>query len=136
MTVKTKSWIAVIFLGDTHDEHAGEIKVAGYLNLAADFTHNFTDGLAIGASYLVSRNLGVITTITILLHEVPHEIGDFAILVQSGCSKRKVCLLTLQNSKQKENLWMMLREFLVLQTLAPAKDHLPISPYFITHNYS
>ena len=64
--------------------------MAGYLNLAADFTHNFTDGLAIGASFLVSRNLGIITTLTILLHEVPHEIGDFAILVQSGCNKRKV----------------------------------------------
>jgi len=66
------------------------IKVAGYLNLAADFTHNFTDGLAIGASYLAGEKIGIITTITILLHEVPHEVGDFAILVQSGCSKKKV----------------------------------------------
>lgn len=66
------------------------IKVAGFLNLAADCMHNFTDGLAIGASFLVGRSLGFVTTITILLHEVPHEIGDFAILVQSGCSKRKV----------------------------------------------
>ncbi|ESN95328.1 hypothetical protein HELRODRAFT_185976 [Helobdella robusta] len=69
------------------------IKVAAYLNLAADFTHNFTDGLAIGASYLVSRNVGMITTLTILLHEVPHEIGDFAILIQSGCSKKKAMFL-------------------------------------------
>lgn len=67
-----------------------EIKVSGYLNLAADFTHNFTDGLAIGASYLAGKNIGIITTITILLHEVPHEIGDFAILIQSGCNRRKV----------------------------------------------
>ena len=67
-----------------------DIAVAGYLNLAADFTHNFTDGLAIGASYLAGRNVGIITTVTILLHEVPHEIGDFAILVKSGCTKRKV----------------------------------------------
>lgn len=64
--------------------------MSGYLNLAADFTHNLTDGLAIGASYLAGKNIGVITTITILLHEVPHEIGDFAILIQSGCSRRKV----------------------------------------------
>lgn len=78
-----------------HHDHGEEIKVAGYLNLAADFTHNFTDGLAIGASFLVSRNLGIITTLTILLHEVPHEIGDFAILVQSGCNKRKAMLLQL-----------------------------------------
>ena len=79
-----------VFFFFTVQDHVEEIKVAGYLNLAADFTHNFTDGLAIGASFLVSRNLGIITTLTILLHEVPHEIGDFAILVQSGCNKKKV----------------------------------------------
>lgn len=64
--------------------------MAGYLNLAADFAHNFTDGLAIGASFLVGQGLGIITTATVFLHEIPHEIGDFAILVQSGCSKKKV----------------------------------------------
>ncbi|XP_052093643.1 protein catecholamines up-like [Mytilus californianus] len=70
-----------------------DIKVAGYLNLAADAAHNFTDGLAIGASFLAGRNLGIITTVTIFLHEIPHEIGDFAILVKSGCSKKKAMLL-------------------------------------------
>ncbi|KAA0710788.1 Zinc transporter SLC39A7 Histidine-rich membrane protein [Triplophysa tibetana] len=76
-------------------EKTSDIKVSGYLNLAADFTHNFTDGLAIGASFLVSPAVGAVTTITILLHEVPHEIGDFAILVQSGCTKRKAMCLQL-----------------------------------------
>uniref|UniRef100_A0A671XC67 Zinc transporter SLC39A7 n=1 Tax=Sparus aurata TaxID=8175 RepID=A0A671XC67_SPAAU len=70
-------------------------KVSGYLNLAADFTHNFTDGLAIGASFLVGPAVGAVTTLTILLHEVPHEIGDFAILVQSGCTKKKAMCLQL-----------------------------------------
>lgn len=74
---------------------ANDIKIAGYLNLAADITHNFTDGLAIGASYLAGRNVGIVTTITILLHEVPHEIGDFAILVKSGCSRKKAMYLQL-----------------------------------------
>lgn len=74
---------------------SSDIKVSGYLNLAADFTHNFTDGLAIGASFLVSPAVGAVTTLTILLHEVPHEIGDFAILVQSGCTKRKAMCLQL-----------------------------------------
>ncbi|PIK62403.1 putative zinc transporter SLC39A7-like isoform X3 [Apostichopus japonicus] len=78
-----------------HDQNEEGIKVAGFLNLAADCMHNFTDGLAIGASFLVGRPLGIVTTITILLHEVPHEIGDFAILVQSGCSKRKAMYLQL-----------------------------------------
>ncbi|CAD5121501.1 DgyrCDS10005 [Dimorphilus gyrociliatus] len=72
-----------------------EIKVSGYLNLAADFAHNFTDGLAIGASYLAGQSVGVITTITIFFHEIPHEIGDFAILIQSGHSKKKAMLLQL-----------------------------------------
>nr|CAH7752995.1 unnamed protein product [Callosobruchus chinensis] len=72
-----------------------EIKVAGYLNLAADFSHNFTDGLAIGSSYLAGNTIGIVTTITILLHEVPHEIGDFAILLQSGVSRKNAMLLQL-----------------------------------------
>ncbi|XP_065218225.1 zinc transporter Slc39a7-like [Planococcus citri] len=80
---------------DSASETEEEIKVAGYLNLAADFTHNFTDGLAIGASYLAGRTVGWVTTITILFHEIPHEIGDFAILVQSGCSKKKAMFLQL-----------------------------------------
>ncbi|XP_073340341.1 zinc transporter Slc39a7 isoform X2 [Pagrus major] len=77
------------------EEKSADIKVSGYLNLAADFTHNFTDGLAIGASFLVSPAVGAVTTLTILLHEVPHEIGDFAILVQSGCTKKKAMCLQL-----------------------------------------
>ncbi|CAI2735354.1 unnamed protein product [Schistosoma spindalis] len=72
-----------------------DFKVSGYLNLAADFTHNFTDGLAIGGSFLVSRNVGFLTTFTVLLHELPHEIGDYAILIQSGFSSRKAMLLQL-----------------------------------------
>ncbi|XP_037957845.1 protein catecholamines up [Teleopsis dalmanni] len=72
-----------------------EVAITGYLNLAADFAHNFTDGLAIGASYLAGNSIGIVTTITILLHEVPHEIGDFAILIKSGCSRRKAMMLQL-----------------------------------------
>lgn len=74
---------------------AEDIEVSGYLNLAADFAHNFTDGLAIGASYLAGNYIGIVTTVTILMHEVPHEIGDFAILIKSGCSRRKAMGLQL-----------------------------------------
>lgn len=69
------------------EEHEHVSKVSGFLNLAADFTHNFTDGLAIGATFVAGERMGIITTIAILLHEVPHEIGDFAILVHSGFTK-------------------------------------------------
>ncbi|NXO01295.1 S39A7 protein, partial [Rhinopomastus cyanomelas] len=63
------------------------LAVSGYLNLAADLAHNFTDGLALGASFSASPALGTVTAVTVLLHELPHEVGDFAILVQAGCSK-------------------------------------------------
>lgn len=71
------------------------IRVAAYLNLVADFMHNFTDGLAIGASFIAGPTIGVVTMITVLVHEVPHEIGDFAILVQSGFSKKRAMLIQL-----------------------------------------
>uniref|UniRef100_A0A915JMK7 Uncharacterized protein n=1 Tax=Romanomermis culicivorax TaxID=13658 RepID=A0A915JMK7_ROMCU len=80
---------------ETHAEHQEGVKVTAYLNLAADFTHNLTDGLAIGASYMAGNVVGLITTATVLVHEVPHEIGDFAILIQSGCSRKNAILLQL-----------------------------------------
>merc|ERR1712156_1389593 len=73
----------------------GAIKVAGFHNLAADCFHNFTDGLAIGASFLAGDTIGIVTTGTILLHEVPHEIGDYAILIQSGVSPQRAIMLQL-----------------------------------------
>lgn len=69
------------------------IHASGILNLIADFLHNFTDGLAIGASFCSGTKLGLSTTISIFLHEVPHEIGDYAILIQSGFSKKKAIVL-------------------------------------------
>ncbi len=58
--------------------------ISGYLNLIANCTDNFTHGLAIAASYVASPMVGLLTTIAILCHEIPHEIGDFAILINSG----------------------------------------------------
>ncbi|ESO90345.1 hypothetical protein LOTGIDRAFT_123666, partial [Lottia gigantea] len=64
-------------------------QVTGYLNLLANVIDNFTHGLAVGGSYLVSLKVGMVTTIAILLHEIPHEIGDFAILLKSGFNRWK-----------------------------------------------
>ncbi|OXB51856.1 hypothetical protein ASZ78_008322, partial [Callipepla squamata] len=69
--------------------HSHAMQVSGYLNLAADVAHNVTDGMAIGASFAAGTAVGTVTALTVLLHEVPHEVGDLAILVQAGCSKRK-----------------------------------------------
>ncbi|XP_028966881.1 protein catecholamines up [Galendromus occidentalis] len=76
-------------------EPPAPIKVGAYLNLAADFAHNFTDGLAIGASFLAGNTPGMISTVIILLHEVPHEIGDFALLVQNGMTKKRAMCVQL-----------------------------------------
>lgn len=64
------------------------IKLGGYLNLIADFTHNITDGLAMASSFYASPSLGATTTMAVFFHEIPHEVGDFALLIQSGFSKR------------------------------------------------
>lgn len=62
-------------------------KIAGYLNLLANSIDNFTHGLAVAGSFLVSFRHGVLATFAILLHEIPHEVGDFAILLRSGFSR-------------------------------------------------
>lgn len=65
------------------------VKLGGYLNLIADFTHNITDGLALSSSFYASPTLGATTTVAVFFHEIPHEVGDFALLIQSGFSKRQ-----------------------------------------------
>jgi hypothetical protein len=59
---------------------------AGYLNLLVNTLDNFTHGLAIAAAFCRDTPTGITTTIAIVIHEVPHEIGDYAILIQSGFS--------------------------------------------------
>lgn len=63
-----------------------------YMNLVGDAVHNFIDGMIIGASYLVSIPVGIASTVAILLHEIPQEIGDFGVLIHGGFSKNKALL--------------------------------------------
>ncbi|KJH41245.1 metal cation transporter, ZIP family [Dictyocaulus viviparus] len=58
-------------------------KICAIMNLAANLVDNFTHGLAVGASFLVSPKFGMMTTFAILVHEIPHEISDFAILLRA-----------------------------------------------------
>ncbi|KAJ4406818.1 hypothetical protein N0V82_010044 [Gnomoniopsis sp. IMI 355080] len=69
-------------------EMNNSVKLAGILNMIADFTHNITDGLAMSASFYASPTVGATTTMAVFFHEIPHEVGDFALLIQSGFSKR------------------------------------------------
>ena len=72
----------------TGKEVSQSIRLSAYLNLIADFTHNITDGLALSSSFYASPTLGATTTVAVFFHEIPHEVGDFALLIQSGFSKR------------------------------------------------
>lgn len=63
--------------------------LTGTFLISADFTHNITDGLAMAASFYASPTVGATTTVAVFFHEIPHEVGDFALLVQSGFSKRQ-----------------------------------------------
>jgi zinc transporter 7 len=61
-----------------------KLLASGWLNLLADSMHNFTDGIALGASFASGKGIAYATFLSVIFHEIPHEIGDFAILVQSG----------------------------------------------------
>jgi zinc and cadmium transporter len=59
------------------------------MNLIGDGVHNFIDGMVIAASYSVDFGLGLTTTLAVVLHEIPQEIGDFGVLVNGGLAPRK-----------------------------------------------
>ncbi len=68
------------------------IHSVGKMNLIGDALHNFIDGIIIASSFIVDFNLGVITTIAVISHEIPQEIGDFGVLIHAGFSAKKALL--------------------------------------------
>jgi len=72
---------------NNNKENEKKKKIIGYLNLLANCIDNFIHGLAVASSFLASLKMGIITTFAILIHEIPHEVGDFAILLKSGFSR-------------------------------------------------
>lgn len=71
------------------------IHPVGIMNLIGDAIHNFIDGALIAGSYLISPHIGLATTIAVVLHEIPQEIGDFAVLLFSGFSARRAAMFNL-----------------------------------------
>lgn len=67
---------------DIDQEKETRYKSFAIVSMAGDFIHNFTDGLTIGVSYVADYRMGLATTLAMFLHEVPHEVGDFALLFQ------------------------------------------------------
>jgi len=77
------------FIGWHHHHSAShpEISSFSYLILISDGLHNFIDGLVIAASFLADFSLGLITSLAIILHEIPQEIGDYGVLIYGGLKK-------------------------------------------------
>ena len=75
-----------------HEEHC-RVHTFTYLNLIGDAIHNFIDGTIIAASFLSAFPLGVSTTLAVIFHEIPQEIGDFSILIYGGVEKKKAIFL-------------------------------------------
>ena len=71
----------------SHSKHVDKRAALPYLNLIGDGIHNFVDGMVIAAAYLTNPAVGVVTTIAIIAHEIPQEIGDFGLLLYGGMNK-------------------------------------------------
>jgi zinc and cadmium transporter len=82
--------------GDGHHHHhdfdAEQAGRGGYAVLVGDGVHNFCDGVIIAAAFLADPWLGAVTTLAVLLHEVPQEAGDFIVLLNAGFSRRRALL--------------------------------------------
>ncbi|MBN1617766.1 ZIP family metal transporter [Candidatus Dojkabacteria bacterium] len=78
-----------------HHCHNGNCNTHSYgtMNLIGDSFHNFIDGLVIAAAYVASIPLGISTTIAVIIHEVPQEIGDFGAIIHSGWDKKRALIM-------------------------------------------
>src|SRR5690348_402601 len=78
--------------------HANDHGRSGLMILIGDTFHNLVDGVLIAAAFIADTQLGIVTAIAIIAHEVPQEVGDFLILLHSGYSKQKAFTLNLISS--------------------------------------
>ena len=85
---------------EVHDTHGlpHDQGRSGTLIVVGDTVHNFVDGILIAAAFLQSTQLGVITAVAIVAHEIPQEVGDFLILLHSGYSRARALMLNLLSS--------------------------------------
>jgi len=85
---------------ETHAPGAGHhhASATGYLILVGDAVHNFVDGILIAAAFLTDVHLGVVTAIAVAAHEIPQEVGDFAILLHSGFTRSRAFVYNVLSS--------------------------------------
>ena len=82
----------------SHNKNMEEKKAIIPLVILGDTIHNFTDGVAIAATFLISIPLGIVTSLAVAAHEIPQEIGDFGLLLNRGMKRQKVLLVNLYSS--------------------------------------
>lgn len=112
---------------DGHSDHGhshGLVRSAGALIILGDSIHNFVDGILIAAAFLTDVNLGIVTSLAVAAHEIPQEVGDFAILLESGYSKVKSLVYNMLSS-----LATVLGGILAYFSLEDLHDSLP---YFLS----
>lgn len=105
--------------GDTH-AHQHDHGRSGLMITVGDTFHNFVDGILIAAAFLADFNLGVVTALAIIAHEIPQEVGDFLILLHSGYSKRQAIMLNLLSS-----VATLVGGVLAFHTLGSLKEWVP-----------
>lgn len=90
--------LSQLFHQHDHKQSGKTSHSAGYLSLIADGVHNFTDGLAISASFSKGCPSGLATTLAIFMHEIPHELGDYAVLAKSGFGHGRIIQLQMMTA--------------------------------------
>ncbi|MBE0621616.1 MAG: ZIP family metal transporter [Burkholderiales bacterium] len=85
---------------DVHDQQADahDHGRSGMLILIGDSFHNFVDGILVAAAFMQDTQLGIVTALAIIAHEIPQEVGDFLILLHSGYSRTRAFMLNLLSS--------------------------------------
>jgi zinc and cadmium transporter len=81
--------------GHNHHHDHGRDAASGVLVIIGDSVHNALDGVLIAAAFLTNFPLGLVTTFAVAAHEIPHRVGDFAILVHSGMSRRRALFMNM-----------------------------------------
>lgn len=82
-----------------HGERATEPRErAALLILVGDGVHNFVDGILIAAAFLTDTTLGIVTTLAVIAHEIPQEVGDFMVLLNAGYTRTRALVLNLLSS--------------------------------------
>ncbi len=79
-------------------EHSHDHGRSGLMILVGDTFHNFVDGIIIAAAFLTDIHLGIVTSMAIIAHEIPQEVGDFAILLHSGYRRMRALQMNLVSS--------------------------------------